>query len=278
MLAGDDDVSRVVDFLVKARLCAGARILELACGSCCGPSIRSSGVASDGGIFGVDVCDADVERALLTKAYRDCHQVASLTVQLPFANAVFDAVICSDLSVARVDDFSACLSEACRVAKQGALVCWLQPSEEWKDETGGCATAAAALEEAKRWRRVRVDEGARALVAFRRMRIEADEEERERQALERARRQREESLAARQAVKAEAMRQRQAEEERKRWERECEAFQRGQDDAAYATEVLTSAADDDSGAKAVRLDGVPGASAATLYHDLVSDVSSDEGG
>ena len=79
----------------------------------------------------------------------------NLEETLPFDSGLFDAVIAVGVTEF-VEDFERFFTEMSRVAKAGGICCWTHREPLWQSDDRHCVQAVRSIEEAKRWKQMRV--------------------------------------------------------------------------------------------------------------------------
>lgn len=147
--------SKVAQVLSQCGIGHGALVLDVGCGTGLGGvALRDAGIARGGTIWGVDISDNCLDEALMTGAYSKLvlHNVEET---LPFDSELFDAVIAIGVTEF-VEDFEHFFAEMSRVAKAGGICCWTHRESLWQSDDRHCVRAVRSMEEAKRWKQMRM--------------------------------------------------------------------------------------------------------------------------
>lgn len=129
------EVEHMHRYLVAARLCQGARVLDIACGEGYGSFALSRTAAS---VIGVDISDEAVQHA--RAAYSDradnLQFVAGSAAAIPLGDASVDMVVSFE-TIEHHDQHEAMVREIKRVLRPGGLVVISSPNKhEYSDVTG----------------------------------------------------------------------------------------------------------------------------------------------
>jgi ubiquinone/menaquinone biosynthesis C-methylase UbiE len=129
------EVEHMHRYLVAARLCQGARVLDIACGEGYGSFALSRTAAS---VIGVDISDEAVQHA--RAAYSDradnLQFVAGSAAAIPLGDASVDMVVSFE-TIEHHDQHEAMVREIKRVLRPGGLLVISSPNKhEYSDVTG----------------------------------------------------------------------------------------------------------------------------------------------